>query len=617
MALTAALSAGGVVAGKKAIEQVVTDLYDGAKGAVKNKIKTWKNKRTLDTLFKRISNVRNVKTIWQIDREVDLLDFYHPTKITVENERRSVTTISDFGYDGNILIEGIVGQGKSIFLRFLCSQEIYRAKRIPVFLELRRIAKGDNLVETLLERMRILGFEVGKREFAYLARTGKLVVLLDAFDEVPEEAQAHLVTQIESLAEKYDDLQILITSRPDNQIVHSPHVRVFRLASIENEEIDSVIAKLTEGTDIGARLIAALKHNPGQVKGVLTTPLMITLLVITYRAYETLPSRLSEFYNELFTILICRHDKTKPGFVRVKQCGLSDTYIREIFDGLCFLMRRDHVSQVTESQILEYAKNAITLSARTCDEAAFIDDIRQITNLLLREANKYYFIHKSVQEFHCASYVSNLKDDQQTARFYARVRGKWWAWREELNFLADIDEFKFAKFFLVKDTDAFFSRYVGRVPKTWKRTPRSVMLRLLSDFTVIFGCREGKVVRWQCVVRTDYERLPWCLFKAPTGHMGLLGTIHNAIDQSALALGLTTPQVKKLNPKKHWQALMWFPRSQVTYAIRADNAYVYDGLRQEECTEAVHSFIRVLVMKRRAAENLIASYDKRTELMDF
>ena len=84
--------------------------------------------------IKRIGMVRKVKTIWQIDKAIDLFDFYCDSYVLVEEKRRKVSFISDLGPKENVLIQGIAGQGKSILLRFLCSVELSRGEYIPVYL---------------------------------------------------------------------------------------------------------------------------------------------------------------------------------------------------------------------------------------------------------------------------------------------------------------------------------------------------------------------------------------------------------------------------------------------------------------------------------------------------
>lgn len=126
-ATATALLASGIAA-KKAIEHVVTDLYNLAKSEGGFQLKKWTATSHIDSVYTKARAIRLVKTILQPEKAVDLSSFYYPSKIRVEKNRVTINRFSDFGYDGNILIEGTVGQGKSIFLRYLASVELFNSR---------------------------------------------------------------------------------------------------------------------------------------------------------------------------------------------------------------------------------------------------------------------------------------------------------------------------------------------------------------------------------------------------------------------------------------------------------------------------------------------------------
>lgn len=138
MAASTALLAAGI-AGKKLVESVVSDLYDLAKTEGGVVLKQLKVRRHSEIVYKKVWVLRLVKTIWQTEKEVDLSTFYHPSKVLVKNKRVAIHQIADLEYEGNILLEGTVGQGKSILLRYLASTDFCLNRRIPVFIELRRL----------------------------------------------------------------------------------------------------------------------------------------------------------------------------------------------------------------------------------------------------------------------------------------------------------------------------------------------------------------------------------------------------------------------------------------------------------------------------------------------
>ncbi len=483
------IAATGAVVGTKALQLVLTDAYTSSKAAISKRFRKWREEDQISHLYEHIATVRKVKTIWQIDRELDLLEFYHPTRVEDSRDRRAtVSTVDDLPVAGNTLVEGIVGQGKSIFLRYLCSQELYRGKAIPLFFELRRMSQAGNITRSLCERLSSLGFEIDEMDFRELAADGKVILFLDGFDELADEVVPLAIDELERLSDQFPKTRIIVTSRPDNQLAHSPKFRLCRLAPLAGREVDDVILKLTGGDELGHRLVASLKANPGEVQSILTTPLMITLLVITYRAFETLPETLSAFYEHLFEILWSRHDDSKPGYRRKKRVPINDGAVRRVFDAVCFITRKQNALEMQRNKLLEIAAEAIELRQAQCDEAAFIDDIKEITNLLLRDGANYRFIHKSVQEFHAASYIANIRDDRQSLTFYSAMVGqeRWRSWKQELLFLRETDTLRFYRYFLIPETSRFCKEYLGGIPHEWRSTPIELICRLMNDcnFTV-------------------------------------------------------------------------------------------------------------------------------------
>jgi len=176
-----------------ALSKVVDDLYDFLKSEAKYTLNKRTVRRKLATLSSRMHNVRFVKTLWQLDTAVDVESFYCNSHVMTpqikgrRSRRRKVDKVSDFGKVGNILVKGIAGQGKSIFLRHLCIKEFEAGKRIPVFIELRRILKNETVLDHIWRYLDILDLPMDAKLFKALLKSGKFVFLLDAFDEIQEE----------------------------------------------------------------------------------------------------------------------------------------------------------------------------------------------------------------------------------------------------------------------------------------------------------------------------------------------------------------------------------------------------------------------------------------------
>jgi hypothetical protein len=183
----ALLEAAAGAAGKAIFKRLLLSVYDYVESYTTRSLADWRTQRHIDTLYKRIADTRRVKTIWQVDKAVDLTSLYCDSHVVIGDKRKRILRVADFGAEENIVIQGIAGQGKSILLRYLCSNELSRGEYIPVFLELRRITGTTSLMDRIEHACLALGLDIDSRLFNALARSGRLLLLLDAYDEIADD----------------------------------------------------------------------------------------------------------------------------------------------------------------------------------------------------------------------------------------------------------------------------------------------------------------------------------------------------------------------------------------------------------------------------------------------
>lgn len=447
MVITEGLLASG---GKEIFNVIVTDVYKLITEYSGRKIKQWNTEKKIESLYHKIEKVRKVKTIWQVDKAVDLTAFYCDNHVMVNKKRTKINQLADFRTDDNLLIQGIAGQGKSIFMRYLCGVELALGNYIPIFLELRRINKSYSLRDRIYMSFKSLGLDVDDKLFDTLAASGKIILLLDAFDEVPDNLKPSVLTDIEDLANTFDSLRIVASSRPNDKIQMSNQFTVVNLENLQDDEYTKVIHKLAEGENWADRLIDHIENHATHMLDLLCTPLMVTLLVLSYKSYQKLPNKMSDFYDSLFHTLLQRHDGTKPGFTRERACDLDDGRYRQVFERLCILAKNTREQSYSFSTIHELSKNALQQSSVNVNPDNYINDIVKITCLIIRDGEEHRFIHKTVQEYYTAAFIS--KQPESWAKiFYKKAlsRQSIGEWSQELEFLSEIDEYTYNRYFLL------------------------------------------------------------------------------------------------------------------------------------------------------------------------
>lgn len=411
----------------------------------KNKYDEHKLEQALNNLSDKIIKVTKVKTIYKGDDSIDLHEFYVPTRVEgIHTSINFVTNISE----KSIVLEGTVGQGKSIFMRYLTAQEASLGERVPLFYELRRLDENDTLTNALSKQINNWIAEFKVTDFDRVAKTGGLVIFLDGFDEVPHDKVKKLLNEIEGWCERYPKMQLIISSRAEADIQRSNYLKVFKLSEYRFYEQSLLIDKLVEERESNSLLKQAIKDSNTEIRELLQTPLMVTLFVMNYRGSLEIPTNQHEFYKNLFTILISRHDKTKPGFKREANSGLNELELQEVFEEFCFITFSMDILVFDDSKAIEVIKECLENQNISDNPRLVLRDLSKNLCLILKDGLEYTFIHKSIQEFYYASFVYN--QPEMKIVFYKDCNSEFIVdKRNILNFLESMDTYYFYKYYSI------------------------------------------------------------------------------------------------------------------------------------------------------------------------
>jgi hypothetical protein len=438
------------------LNHVIDDLYDLIKDEVGKQVKKSIIIAKLPSLFNKIDSVRKVKTLWQLDTAVDVETFYCDSHLVFRKKgktketRKRIDTISDIDTKCNIVIKGIAGQGKSILLRHLCAREFEAGKRIPIFIELRRIQNNETLLEHINRFLDILEIPINQQLFKLLSKSGKFIFFFDGFDEIQEENRPRIINELEYLVSCAPDSQFIVSTRPNTAVEMSPYFSIYTLDDLEGNEYKKVIQKLAGSTEYAKNLIKTIEFRGSDIFGLLCTPLLVTLLLISYKSYQSLPEQLSDFYESIFIILLQRHDGTKAGFVRPRRCLINDNQYRRVFDAFCYQSKRQQNNPLDYDKVYRLIQEAMEITNIKDDPECYLKDIREVTCLLLHEGTEYRFIHKSVQEYYSASFIRSRPDTNAIKFYEACLDYKVYKnWQQELLFLSEIDKYRYNKYYWI------------------------------------------------------------------------------------------------------------------------------------------------------------------------
>ncbi len=410
-------------------------------------------------IAKKIASLDKLRTVFS--KQARLSEFYVPARFNDETrERFSIDSLDSV--TGASLILGIAGQGKSVFLRHLAIKQADEGKYIPIFAELKRlgeVSEKETLWSFLLRTLERFDIPNEPESLALILHSGAALVLLDAFDELPIAQRERVAREIEDLVLRFPEAKIFVSSRPDTEIAHSPHLNQMSVADLSIEQRNLVIKKIygSANTAEAKALQRALEQNEN-IAGVLKTPLIVALLTVTFNKDVFLPETLPKFYEQVFEAMLVQHDSAKM-LTRPRKSKLSDTEFRQVFEAYCAICLQRNNLRFAKSIFLNNLSTAL-LDQRitTCTADSILSDVVGITCLIVKDGDAYEFIHKTILEYFASSFIAHLPEPRARA-FYegSFVKEAGWLWLAANLFLSELDKYRYAKYFQLPTLEKFLS----------------------------------------------------------------------------------------------------------------------------------------------------------------
>ncbi|MFT3938763.1 NACHT domain-containing protein [Rhodopseudomonas sp.] len=414
----------------------------------------------LNATFHRCTKI---KTLINPDEPANILTRYVALKFRCgQRAFDDYATIEEIRTRKRVVISGTGGSGKTIFTKYLWLALFERpGGRIPVFIELRQLneLESDDLLTLVYHSIVNTHSSVPRETFDKGVRSGLFAFILDGFDEVSLDKKRNAEKQILELSKNNPDCIVVVSGRPDDKFDSWQDFSNFLVQPLKRPQVEELISKLDFDKATKRKFLARLKADLyAKHKSFLSTPLLATLMLLTFNQYADIPEKIHLFYEQAFDTLFARHDALKESFKRDMRSRLSVDVFKRYFAYFCLVSYYESKIEFTETELNTYIARGLKIDDAKLNIQDFVKDLTESVCVLQRDGLSFVFTHRTFQEFfaaYCLSRIPRKHFRELVRQISDRVSDN------VLPMLRDMNDSLLEGEFLLPDLQAFLAEFDG------------------------------------------------------------------------------------------------------------------------------------------------------------
>lgn len=381
-----------------------------------------------DYLIQTYSKVSTIKTFINPQKPIDLYDNF--VSLNLKNGSAivdEVEFIEKLKPGKKVVISALAGRGKSVLMKYIALSKYHAPDgRIPIFLELRNLnslTKKDILyyLHNTYKGDKRLSYE----KFISYLNSGAFLLIFDGFDEVNPADRDDIENQILIISRKHPEVTIIISGRPDEKFNSWSNFNHYSILPMTIEQVEDLVSKLDYDHALKNKFMKQVKGSLFESHdSFLSTPLLATLMLLTFEQYADIPNKLHVFYDNAFETLFKKHDAMKEQYIRSTRSNLPVDVFRKVFSGFCAISYSDSVYSFSREHILSDINKSLNYYQNPCNPEQFLSDLVESVCLIQLEGFEYHFVHRSFQEYFCALFLAKadkttrIKFLEESAKIY-------------------------------------------------------------------------------------------------------------------------------------------------------------------------------------------------------
>lgn len=306
-----------------------------------------------------------------------------------------------------ILIFGEAGSGKSTCMRrlaYILATKGLNAEGnfvVPVLLRASDIAKSTDatVYESAASETRRLSKSDRPAFGAAELRTGRVVLLVDALDEISDESeQKKVVSALLSFHEAYPACQVILSSRSYAHIKGYSEISDFQawtLSPIDYSQAEKILDRIRVNKGIKAEDCQEILRRLQHVHGMELNPLLITVFAATSDySGKDIPANITELFKKYTEMMLGRWDAGK-GLAQQFHAPLKDFVLTKV----AYEMHRRGVTSLEVTEFKSIVERELRQRGHGADAPSLIEEIVDRSGIFRIIGSNIEFRHLLMQEF--------------------------------------------------------------------------------------------------------------------------------------------------------------------------------------------------------------------------
>jgi len=356
-----------------------------------------------------------------------------------------------------------------MLLKHIFLLSIKQVIRIPIVIELRNINEFEGkFVEFVFEKL--VGTQITKNieVFKRVLKEGGFIFLLDGYDEIFSDKKSKLTSELVNFIDAYNKNYFIITSRPGANVESIPRFNAYLVNELNKIEILQFVKLQLDQVndeDLTNKILSVIKKPENKdYNSYLSSPLLLSMFILTFNSYPELPKSKSKFYWNVFETLCIKHDNfTKyGGYQHERKSGLQNEEFEDVLKWFSFVSYFKGKYSFDSKYFLEMLRTIKSKLNLDCSTEYLFEDLTVAISIIVQDGLKYKFPHRSLQEYFTALLIKEQNDDVKKIIYQNKTKdlelltndSKWNFW----NLCKEIDTFSFIKHFELFYLEKFISQ---------------------------------------------------------------------------------------------------------------------------------------------------------------